>query len=768
MDKRHEYKWLLICILFAMGVTCCVLTKFVTMPGSIDLELGGDASKNYFTFLYHSLYGKGIWFTGMNYPYGEHIVYVDGQPALSIPLSYLRETLHLSLNNILATLHIAVAIGFFLAIIFTYKTLRTFNVQYIPAIIFASLITILSPQVLRIFGHYGLSYYCIIPMLFFWTAKYYTTSAWRYSVYIMTMGFIASFIHPYFGAVILIWGAFYSTGYLLFTRNTVLKKLRHVFPLLIAVGIVFGSVKVIMHATDPVMDRPVTPIGVLSNGTTGEDIFQSHLSPLSRALNTYVYTELHEPDEGLTYIGWVAIAVVIATIGMAIVAKIRKKPELHILSRNIVPPIWIFIAFASLLLGMGAPFVWGMDGLLDYFPAFKQFRSMGRFSWMFYYTITVLAVVVLMHWVQKEKLRNKIKAYGVLGLSFVIWGIDAFGYAEYIHGRSMNGHENYKAFFKETDWNKFLKKHQHSPADFQAILFLPYFHLGTEKFTFNDNMDWPMTLCMRASLQMKLPLSDAMMSRSSWEQAASQIKVSEGPFTEKPTLHASTKPFLLLLYKDAAINDGVEYIIQNSDFIDSVSLFKVYAFYPGRMLAADKKLADSVTQYYNSMQGIDTCINCDQPYFISHFDDGEFEQEPISGKAMSAITSNEAYVSEYDFTQPTDTPYIYEFSAWVKVGAESPVMPYFILDIFDSKDSILTREQFNIKPSDSKGYWYRAAKTFQMPAGTKKLKCMIVNKPAPSYIALDEIVLKPANGLVVSKSRNGMKMVNNHIYKLKQ
>lgn len=74
----------------AMIVTIYMLSYIVLTPGSVLLSTTGDAGKNYFTYLYHSLYGNGMHFDGMNYPYGEHIIFTDGQPLLSVLQGYSR------------------------------------------------------------------------------------------------------------------------------------------------------------------------------------------------------------------------------------------------------------------------------------------------------------------------------------------------------------------------------------------------------------------------------------------------------------------------------------------------------------------------------------------------------------------------------------------------------------------------------------------------------------------------------------------------------
>src|ERR1022692_4753739 len=138
--------WFLVAVLFAVGSTVLILSYMVTDPAHVINELGGDCGKNYFTFLYHSIYGKGVWFDGMNYPYGEHIIYADGQPALS---TFLHLFQPLDPHYALATMNLAISLSYVVAILFTYKILTRFGVNPFIAILFACLINLLSPQVMR-------------------------------------------------------------------------------------------------------------------------------------------------------------------------------------------------------------------------------------------------------------------------------------------------------------------------------------------------------------------------------------------------------------------------------------------------------------------------------------------------------------------------------------------------------------------------------------------------------------------------------------------
>ena len=84
MIKLNKKHWLFITIIFSVFLVIHTMSFLVTRPWCSIVDLGGDSLKNIYVYLYHSAWGKGYWFDGMNYPYGEHIVFSDGFPLLSV------------------------------------------------------------------------------------------------------------------------------------------------------------------------------------------------------------------------------------------------------------------------------------------------------------------------------------------------------------------------------------------------------------------------------------------------------------------------------------------------------------------------------------------------------------------------------------------------------------------------------------------------------------------------------------------------------------
>lgn len=490
MNKINFKAWLLITVIFAIAITTLALSYIVTAPWHEMPELGADGGKNIFTFLYEVLYGKGLWFNGMNYPYGEHIVYTDAQPLLSVPLSYLKN--RVTLETALTIMWWSIVLSYILAIVYCFKILIQFKVKPPLALCFAGLIILFSPQLFRISGHYALSYTCFLPMLFYWTIQYYSTNRWKYPVFIFMMGCITTFLHPYFAAVSLVWVGCYSAGYLIYKRDSILKRFFHVLPLLLSVCIVFLIFGIFMKITDPVTDRPATPFGILNNCSHIKEVISSVYSPFWNYIyKKHIFTHISLGGEGYTYVGLtVIIAVCLSFVkGFLNTMKLIGVPHLKryatldaqcesIISEQGFQPIWLFIAFVALLFSMGVPFIWHLEWLLNYASPLKQFRTLGRFSWIFYYIITIYGSVVICNWYERYIRKGKqVIACLVLFSAIGLWTFEVSGYI--IHSRKAVavGRSNYDLFVSKNDvsWEQFLGEHHYQKQDFQATLVLPFF-----------------------------------------------------------------------------------------------------------------------------------------------------------------------------------------------------------------------------------------------------------------------------------------------------
>ena len=771
MNKLNQTTWLLITIIFAVCLTAYSLSDMAIHPWHVMTELGSDGGKNNYTYLYQSLYGQGIWFDGMNYPYGEHIVYTDGQPLFSVLLSCFKP--YVTLPFALGVMWGLISLSYVVSTVFSFKIMRHFGVSPLPALLFAGLITTCTPQVFRLSGHYALAYTCVIPMFFYWTVKYQSLKQLKYTLYIFIMCLVSVFVHPYFAAVALVWAGCYAVGYMIFERARLAARFRDLAPLfgsVLGAFLIFGSV---MKLTDRVTDRPTTPYGILVNCAHIRDVVASAYSPFWGYLNEHqLYTRVSTGGEGFSYVGLAVLIATFVSVLLGIYNILKKKTGNNVVKPGGFQAVWLFTAFASLLFSMGVPFIWHLEWMTDYFSVLKQFRTLGRFSWIFYYVITVYGSVVLYTWYARCLANRKpVIAYLLIGSALAIWCAEAKWYVKHDREVASVGYERYDMFVsaKEESWKQFLANHHRTREDFQSILTLRFFEVGSEKLWLGHNEEvsaYAVAMSVKAGIQLHLPIVDVMMSRTSWSQAFKQVKIAGGPYTEKPMLDdlKSDKPFLLLDIDVEPLEPDQKYLLEASDSIGHIYNCYVYACYPSRIKANDKKRADSIRALLPYIGVGDTCIRNTGSWYIEHFN---------SSKAAPAFFgAGAAPYSPQVFTvlatipvKPVVDSALYELSCWFLTPADDFKSPCLNVELLDSTGKVISVFDGPAKEStDNHGLWLRDYLLFHIPSRCKSVRLRVVNDPEKSYKVMDELMLRPVDALIISKDDAGNIMVNNHLF----
>lgn len=766
MRKLHPYIWLAITIVFAVGITFLALSYIVTQPGHIIPVIGGDGAKNNFTYLYHAMFGKGYWFAGMNYPYGEHIVYTDGQPLLSV---WLAARGNVSAPTGLAILWTLYSISYALSIIYVYKSLIHFQIPPWASVLFAGLIGVYSPQLFCMAGHYALAYLCVIPMIFYWTLKFAQKRQLKYCVWLFIIGCLSAFLHPYYAAMLLVWAGAYTAASVLTGRGNWFARALPALPVVAASVAVLAVVGIVMKATDPTTDRPVSPLNSFyETCSRPKHLLTSIHSPFwVFAKDNHWIHSVSAGSEGYAYPGLVVIATLLLVLGALAVARYKKRAPA--LPPSTFPRVWIVASLIILALSMGLPFILYPD-MLDYLSAFRQFRSMGRFSWMFYYVIAIYAATVIYQQYQALLQRSKkIAAYSVLLGAFGIWGFEASAYIKFSRDQAAIAMYHYDIIFStyEQPWKAYLQEKGRKPDDFQAILLMPFFHVGTEKLWISGS-EWVITLGTKAALQLHLPIVDVMLSRSSWSQAMKQVKIAAGPYAQKPSLAdmKSNKPLLMLHFDEDSLDAEQGYLRDAAEYIGHYSQCHVYALYPERLLANDKRHADSIRQLLPLLAaGKDTALRGGDNWYVAHYD-GTTGAERLFGKgSLRTITTTDTIIAELPIKRGEGQPQEYELSCWFLLGKEnyrSPFIKFYLMG--DGNDTLADIDMLVKQSTDNHGMWFRGSKQFRMPAKCRLMRCQLKNDPNPSYFAMDELMLRPINSVIVSKSATGEVMVNNHLF----
>lgn len=755
----------IIIYLVAITATVYCLSDMVIQPGKILLSTHGDAAKNYYTYLYHAQYGNGIWFEGMNYPYGEHIVFADAQPVLSVIFSWL-----FAFISPLAALHLSIAISFFLSIIFLCRIMQRFQVSISWALLFAVLITAMSPQVLKLSEHFSLAYFCVIPIVFYCNLAYYQDKHREYLLYLFAATLLFTSIHLYFAAIICFWIVGCSIIYLVFIRTGIIEKIKHIIPLCVAAVTPFVLIKLLLLLTDPATDRPAYPWGARWNRTFLNDIYTSFLSPISNILKEAdLVAKVSSGGEGFTYTGIMPIIILTIAAILSLFVLIRNRSMSFYIQSKYSLSIWLLIAAGMLIAGTSIIFQ-NCFTCLDHAAFIRQFRAMGRFSWGYYYITTVSAVVLLFRgYTYLLSHKKSFAAVVMFVFAIAIWMTEALPYAHWTRALAANGEEHYTNFFKidKPDWNKILMKEGYSANDFQAILLLPYVHIGTEKVSphgFNGDYLAP---AFSASLSLQLPVIDVMMSRSAWSEAFGQQKIAGGPYADKPLLRnmESNKPLLLLHNTKEELDPDELYLLKAAEKLHQYEGCDLYILYPEKLKQLELSYRQDIATYLPSLKVGDTALSDNGSWHIEHFEDQQVDQKLFGTGSFGPISSIKKIIFDSPHTPTTDSV-LYELSIWSLLNDDDYRVGRYRLMLHDDTDSLIA--QYKIlaqEATDNYGMWVRANTFFYMPENCARISVELIDIIKPSYIAVDELMIRPATTTILSKDEHGRVMVNNHIYR---
>lgn len=540
---------ILLMMLVATLVLFATLKPVFQHPNSILYSKGGDAQKSYFNFAYYLKFDDGIKHDGINYPYGDHLQYINSHPLYVQVIKFIDANIYPVANHGIAILNLTMLILLVLALPFIFLILRHYSMPRWYAAIISLILLFLSPQFDRIHGHFEMVYAVFIPMYWYFLIR------WRqgikrglWSALLVVSALIGGFTSAYFAAffTILLFGvllvelwnhrknlsSYWKTGLYLFAIA--------LLPLLIVKGLV--------SATDWVDDRPNNPYGFYVYHANFLSIFLPTGSLLKSAIGNHINMDFQW--EGRAYVGLPAtlLAVSIFISGFYNLFS-KKKSSLKIFNPSDKIQTFFYASILILLFSMCIPFKYGFDWLLTLLPPVKQFRALGRFTWIFYYVFTVYAAWFFYRLFRLLKQKKApVAALILMVLVLGYWSIDAGINIK----RSTRGLLNKNDKFEATD-DKYLARFVEAkvnPDEFQAIFFLPFASTCGDKLLFEHNLNG-FSDAMKCSYHTGLPLIQSFSPRLSYSQALSSIQLLGNPAIEKTRLKdMNEKPILLVSTKE--------------------------------------------------------------------------------------------------------------------------------------------------------------------------------------------------------------------------
>lgn len=528
-------------------------------PKHVFFEQGGDAWKNIYTVAYHTVHDNGLVETqAFNYPDGEHIAFADGQLLLTWILKLCGVD---QVETVYAVVQLLPFFGCILgAVLLTWLLLRL-RMPLVYAILFGIGIALLSPQMPRATGHFGLSYVFALPLMMHLLLSWSASRSWKMVGWMILTTIILGQLHLYMLAECLL----LASLFMLLSQTTKWKGLGlKVFAQVLVLSVVsFAISKGLVDLTWPIADRPAAPYGLKAFTTTWEELIIDRSLPWWEWFNEHL-AKIRKPRgfESRGYLGIVAGFFVLYLVIRFFLAKIFIYPfkknksgvAFHQIAdehfrRVVVVLNWIFVFTFVLASGLWLN-VPGFEIMLDRLGAIRQFRSLGRFIWVGYYAIQLSTAVVITFWclLQAESADWKGVSFAKYFWKTIPIALSLLLIWEGNRSLSLINANPVKQQYAVGDWAEAIG----DPAQCQAILPLPYFHEGSENYSAlsKHGQAGPSTFL---SLETGLPNMGVKMSRQSGEQTRERLSLN-APWVGIPQILEKvdqTKPIIILVQRVA-------------------------------------------------------------------------------------------------------------------------------------------------------------------------------------------------------------------------
>jgi hypothetical protein len=530
-----------------MGCTTAIYLSFFPQVffhlNSVLSSITGDALKNYYTFGYHLKNDLNVLhFSGMNFPYGEHVIYTDGQPLISNFLKLLPFTQ----GYFVGIIHALLFLSYIVSPVILFRILCYLEIDRFVAFFSALAIVMLSPQFGKINGgHHALAYGCVVPLSMLLVLNFVRNRSVMRLWLLISYSTLLFLIHPYlgFGAAVFSMLSLLVYAFISF-RNS--RNYRLIFQSLAAGIIPVSAFKIFMLATDTHPGRTVEPHGNYTLVENIQSLFAPDFGPFQELLEN-IFPGKVAHLEGHSYLGFFIICLVLL-LPFALLRFKKIKTGKEIIAFTAASLFLLFISFGwhnSLL-----------DLLSIKHSPFGQFRAVCRFAWFFYYAFPVFLIVLFYNAFKNTVNHLKFRiATRTLSVFFLLLNLTEAGF---LFGKMTSGN-----FWKHRN---FLNIHNLNPEEIkildyikrsghQAIIPLPVFHVGSEMYD-RVGADNSMIPSILYSYHTGMPILGSWLSRTSIPETENSLQLLNAYHKKQPAAKfMSSAPFLVIRTTDHMLPD---------------------------------------------------------------------------------------------------------------------------------------------------------------------------------------------------------------------
>ena len=511
---------------------------WVFQANAVQLGTGSDGVKNYMTTSWHVWHDKSaVHYDGMNYPFGEHVLFTDNQPVFSSLLQWWSRNVSPLEGRVTGLLNISLLFSIAFGSMVMFFLARKLHMPVWYAALISLGLAFLSPQFNRLDGHFGLSHIFVLPLLLYLLCVYEERSSRRYqSLLIGMLVWFSAQLHFYFFGVAALFLSLYTVIQILsdFNKRTFWRRISH---WVIMVLLPFTLLNGWIHWSDYASDRPSVPYGFLVYIGQWEGVFLPYKSwPLYQFIDQNLVSIRPVTGESEAYAGMV---VTLFTLWLIIsrfkmFGKNWDEMAYHRVHKRYLRGIFLS-ALGLLLFACGFPFaIPGMEWMVNYMGPLRQFRGLGRFTWVYFYVVNLIAFYSVWNWSKRfEGIKgNKMRwlKYAVPALALSILAVEAVTLQVNRKIEVAPSLENKKILAAQPEhWlNKF------DFSSYQALLPLPYYHMGSENIWLEFELDH-FKKVQSTALHTGIPDMGVNMSRTPAHQTVESIQFVLEP-CELPTM----------------------------------------------------------------------------------------------------------------------------------------------------------------------------------------------------------------------------------------
>lgn len=543
-----------------IAFTFFFFTDFYLHPGYF-FNFTGDGIKNNSTYLFHVIHDTSWWHhMGMNYPYGENIIYTDCQPVIAQAVKALCIWFPGVKGSEMVLFNVSMFFTWWLGGI---ALLLLFTRMQLPvgwALLFASSIILMNPQINKLLcGHYGLSH-PLLPFLFLWwhSLIILKKNEWLNYLKITLLLSVMAFIHVYQLAYGLLVTGIFSCCYAFKWKGWGVRIFQLIKLIFLQWFVPLLLVWMANYLAVYLTDRPEAPSRFFIDSATLYSVFLHPFSVPGTAIYTFLGVNPDPNHEVHVYAGILSLVYLLLFLTIFILS-LFKLAKTYWSNWNTYQTALLVISVVSLCIAMGLPFAkTGLNHWYYYTGYFRQFRSIGRFAVVFYFAIHILGVSWLgQQWAKSVKRSSKwllmcVFAGVMLVDMFVFLGEIRF------YPKKSEAFIHAPAEFKQCNLNK---------HNYQAIITNPFFHVGSENCMYFDKKD-ALRQSLQLSVQTGIPLVNSMLSRSSQYQTVRSVQLAL-PLIKMPLLlneFPNKKPLILLESKGKVLSEHFSLDLISKDF----------------------------------------------------------------------------------------------------------------------------------------------------------------------------------------------------------